>query len=268
MLPRLMESVARRLIIIIVATGTVSVIGGLVIGRYVIPDKGASPDTASVAPAATPSTAPTSSPPAASPTPTLVPKPDSAGGGSPDAASGSQVPGLPTRINEFGIPVGYPHNKSGAVSACANYVAGYLDPSNREPTRLREVFRSVTTQPSAADRISQRLVESNNGTAKNFDVSSVNSPNFLFRYRILGYAIDNFGSDEAKIRIWLNTNAGNLNGSPNFKPRDFWGTDLCSVNWNGSDWKLSDSDDGPDGPDPAEQRSEEFNSFLLIGAGA
>ncbi|WP_256788690.1 hypothetical protein [Frankia sp. AvcI1] len=265
-MPGLMESVARRLIIIIVATGTVSVIGGLVIGRYVIPDKGASPDTASVAPA--PSTTPTPSPAAIAPTPTLVPKPDSAEGKPADSASTSQIPGLPTRINEFGIPVGYPHNKPGAVSACANYVAGYLDPLNREPARLKEVFRSVSTQPSVADHISQRLIESNNGTAKNFGVPSINSPNFLFRYRVLGYAVDNFSPDEAKIRVWLNTNAGTLDGSPNFKPRDFWGTDLCSVNWNGSDWKLSDSNDGPDGPDPAEQRSEEFQNFLLIGAGA
>ncbi|SNQ51395.1 conserved hypothetical protein [Frankia canadensis] len=257
-----MDNVARRLIIIIVATGAVSVVTGVMIGRYAIPDKGASPDTASVAPAPTSEAKPTTA------TPTLIPTPGPTSAPSEVVDGQSQVPGLPMRVNEFKIPVGYPHNEPGAVSACANYVAAYSDASNREPARIREVFKSITTEDSVAERVSQRLVEANNGTAKNFGVSSVNSPNFVLQYRVLGYKVVESKSDEAKIYIWLNANAGVTDGTPETKPRDFWGTDLCTVQWRGSDWKLFDANDGPDGPDPAEQRSEEFRRFLLIGAGA
>lgn len=257
----LIDNVARRLIIIIVATGAVSVVAGVVIGRYAIPDKGSGPDTASVLPTPatpTPSAAATTLIPVPSPTP--APPADV-----PDDKS--QVQGLPTRLNSLRIPVGYPHNEPGAISACANYVAAYSDASNREPTRIREVFKSITTEGSVADRTSQRLIEANNGTAKNFGAPSVNAPNFVLQYRVLGYKVVESKPDEAKIYIWLNANAGVTDGAPESKPRDFWGTDLCTVQWRGSDWKLFDANDGPDGPDPAEQRSEEFRRFLLIGAG-
>ncbi|WP_462187219.1 hypothetical protein, partial [Frankia sp. CcWB2] len=221
-------------------TGTVSVIGGLVIGRYVVPDNGSNgSDTASVAP----QTSPSDTPPGVTPTLAPSPKPSSQPA---DTATPTSVPGVPTRINEFGIPVGYPRTEAGAVSACANYVSAYVKATNREPTRLKQIFRSIA-DPSTANRLSQLLIDVNNQTAKNFGVASVNSPDFQLIYRTLGYKVEKFNPNETKVYIWSNASAGIIGGSPNYKPRNFWGTDLCTVSWSGTDWKLSDATDGPDG---------------------
>ncbi|MCM3885942.1 hypothetical protein [Frankia sp. R82] len=259
----MIETVARRLIIIIVTTSTVGVLTGVVIGRYAIPNNPKSPDTASVAPLPTPT-----GPATTAPTATLVPSPEPTTA-TPEQPSDStsQIPGLPTRINQLGIPVGYPHSEAGAVSACANYVAAYTKDDNREPTRLHQVLRSISISNESADKLSQRLIDANAGTAKNFSIQSVYSPNFRLSFTVLGYKAAAYKSDRNTVTIWLNAVAGVINGNPDLQPRDFWGTDLCTIDWNGSDWRISDVNDGPDGPDPAEQRSEEFRRFLPIGAG-
>ncbi|KJE22806.1 hypothetical protein FF36_02784 [Frankia torreyi] len=262
-----MESVARRLIIIIVATGAVSVIGGVVIGRYVIPDKGASPDTASVAPAPAPSTAPATSPAAISPTPTLVPKPDSAEGKPLDSASGSQVPGLPARINEFGIPVGYPHTEAGAVSACANYDAITGTLRNREPSRIRKMYESIAL-PESSKRIADLIIKNDEDSAKAYDVPSIQSPNFSLIGRGTGYAVRSYNENEANVTIWGTIAFGIYgNPNPNLAPRQGWGTDFCQIVWNEGDWKLKDASDGPAQPDITERAAEGFKEFLLVGAG-
>lgn len=261
-----MESVARRLIIIIVATGTVSVIGGLVIGRYVIPDKGARPDTASVAPAPAPSTAPTSSP-ASSPTPALVPKPDSTEGKPVDAAGGSQVPGLPTRINEFGIPVGYPRTEAGAVSACANYDAITGTLRNREPSRIRKMYESIAL-PESSKRIADLIIQNDKDSAKAYGVPSIQTPNFSLIGRGVGYAVRSYNENEANVTIWGTIAFGIYgNSDPNLAPRQGWGTDFCQIVWNGEDWKLKDAGDGPAEPDITERAAEGFKEFRLVGAG-
>ncbi|CAJ58721.1 MULTISPECIES: hypothetical protein [Frankia] len=264
-MPGLMESVARRLIIIIVATGTVSVIGGLVIGRYVIPDKGASPDTASVAPA--PSTTPTPSPAAIAPTPTLVPKPDSAEGKPADSASTSQIPGLPTRINEFGIPIGYPRTEAGAVSACANYDAITGTLRNREPSRIRMMYDSIAL-PESSKRISDTIIKNDKDSAKAYGVPSIQSPDFSLIGRGIGYAVRSYNDNEANVTIWGTVAFGIYgNSDPNLAPRQGWGTDFCQIVWHEGDWKLKDAGDGPAEPDITQRAAESFKEFLLVGAG-
>ncbi len=259
-----MDVVAGRLTTVIGTACAASLLCGVLIGYLLIPDNNAAADSASAAPT-TPTTTLSNPSATAAASTTPAPTPATPASGTEDK---SEIAGLPIRTNEFGIPIQYPRTEQGAISACANYVSAYSDERNREPTRTKEIFRSIATNDPTADRISTRLIDARNKTAKNFGVTSINSPNFRLSYRILGYKVSEYKLDGARIYIWLNASAGTSDGGPDNKPQNFWGTDLCSLSWNGSDWKLSDASDGPNGPDPAEQRSEEFRSFLLIGAGA
>ncbi|KEZ35053.1 hypothetical protein E0F15_17225 [Frankia sp. B2] len=258
----LVEWAARRLIIIIVTTGTVSVIGGLVIGRYVVPDNGSNgPDTASVAP----QTSPSATPPGV--TPTLVPSPKPSSQPANTAATTS-VPGVPTRINEFGIPVGYPHTEAGAVSACANYDAITGNLRNREPSRIRSMFNSISATPESAKRLSEMIISNDMESAKAYGASSIQSPNFTLIGRIAGYAVRSYDENKADVTLWGAVAFGIYgNQNPNLAPRQGWGTDYCQVVWSSGDWKLKDEKDGPSEPAITERAAENFKEFLLVGAG-
>ncbi|ABD09431.1 hypothetical protein ThrDRAFT_00095 [Frankia casuarinae] len=257
----LVEWAARRLIIIIVTTGTVSVIGGLVIGRYVVPDNGSNgPDTASVAP----QTSPSATPPGV--TPTLVPSPKPSSQPANTAATTS-VPGVPTRINEFGIPVGYPHTEAGAVSACANYDRAYGNPANRTPSRVKDVFKSMAL-PEEADRLANTVISIDKENAKYFKLNSLQSPAVNWIGRVTGYTVRSYRNDEANITLWGLVGIGLYgNPDPRLAPHEGWGTDNCQVVWSSGDWKLKDASDGPWTPAITERAAESFRDFLLVGAG-
>jgi len=259
----LIDNVARRLIIIIVATGAVSVVAGVVIGRYAIPDKGSGPDTASVAPVPTP----TPTAPATVAVQVPSPSPSSAGEPNGGASDGNQVPGLPTHINQFGIPVGYPRTQAGAVSACANYDAINGNLRNREPSQIRKLYESVS-MPDSAKRLSDIIIENDKASAKAYGVPSIQAPNFGLLGRATGYSVRSYNENEANVTIWGIIAFGIYgNSDPNLAPREGWGTDFCQVVWSDGDWKLKDASDGPGQPDITDRAAEGFKEFLLVGAG-
>ncbi len=250
---------------VLVTASTVSVVAGVAIGRYAIPDKGASTDTATVPP----------TPGLATPTPTafpsaLVPAPNASGGADAGAsgAEASQVPGVPTRVNEFGIPVGYPRTQAGAVSACANYDAINGKPQNREPTTIRKLYGSVAS-PEVAKKLSDIIIENDKKSAKNYGVSSMQAPNFAFLGRALGYTLDRYNQNEANVTIWGVLGFGIYGSSDtNLAPREGWGTVTCRVAWTDGDWKLADAGDGPASPAITDRAAEAFKEFILVGAGS
>ena len=256
----LTEWATRRLIIVIVGTAAVTGVGATAFGRYVIP---AQPDGEAGNPAAP---APVVVSPPTGETPVVVPEPTE------DAAEEAQPTeegspfGAPTRLNEFGIPVGYPRTEAGAISACGNYVAAYGKVQNREPSRVHEVFRSIAL-PSAAERLANLIIEIDRENNETLGIDSLNSPNLNFNTRAAGYAVDSYSPDKARITIWWAVGIG-VYGSPDpqVAPRQGWGTDYCELEWNSGDWKLADAGDGPAGPQITERGAERFGHFVLVGA--
>ncbi|MCL9760738.1 hypothetical protein [Frankia sp. AiPa1] len=260
----MIETVARRLIIIIVATGTAGVLVGVVVGRYAVPNNPKSPDTASVAPSAVS----TASPAVTTPTATLVPNPQpSASSSAQTSDGGSQIAGVPTRTNEFGIPVGYPRDQAGAISACANYDRAWGVPANRVPSRIHDMFRSISL-PSDADRIANTILEVDKKNAEYLKVNSLQSPSVNWIGRVIGYSVTSYNENTANIRLWGIVGFGVYDSSnPELAPREGWGTDDCQVVWNSGDWKLTDAKDGPWTPAITERTAESFRDFILVGAG-
>ncbi len=254
----------RRLVGLLVATGAVTVTAGILIGRYAIP----SSHSVSIQGQPPPriDSRPTS---AASNTtsPTVVPGTSPTGSGTtapPAAHPTGQIPGMPTRINEFGIPVGYPHTEAGAISACGNYVAAYVDRRNRDASQLKKIFGSIST-PEAVDKLTDQINSADSTTAKNLGLTSINSPDMLFNIRPLGYSVKSFDSNRITISVWSTAAVGSYSNKENTTPQQSWGTDICTVTWQDGDWKLSNAGDGPNGPSLTERAAEGIGRFIYIG---
>ncbi|TCJ35416.1 hypothetical protein [Parafrankia sp. BMG5.11] len=255
----LAEWAIRRLIIVIVATATVSAIGAGALGFFMGRNSSDDGPKASADPEPV-SDVPTEAPPTG--TPAVVVPPSSEATAAP--AAGDSPIGAPTRVNQFGVPVGYPHTEAGAISACGNYIAATSMARNREHTRSHDLILSISDEETAK-RLSDLLSGIDAETAKNFGVPSVISPQFTLNHRVIGYRVSNFNGGESKVEVLSAIAAGVSGESPNLQPAMHWGTDICTINWDGSDWKLRDVSGGVEGHAMTERSSEAFERFALSG---
>ncbi len=255
----------RRLVVALAVTGTVAASLGVLVGSFLLPasDGGSRTDgNASAEPTAN-ITVPVAAAPSATARPSETAHPP--GTGEPGTTGGA-FPGAPTRINEFGVPVGYPHTEAGAISACGNYVSAYSDVRNREPTRIRQLFQSISL-PSATDSLADEITQIDRKNAQDYGVSSILAPNVNFNVRVAGFMVRSYAGDKASISVWGVSSFGIYgNGNVVTAPRQGWGTDHCELQWSSGDWKISSAGDGPAGPDIVERSSEGYGRFLLLGA--
>ncbi len=178
---------------------------------------------------------------------------------------GRQLPGMPTRINEFGIPVGYPHTEAGAISACGNYVAAYSFAYNREPSRIHAVLTSIS-EKKVVNKLADRIIEIDKVNTANYDSKSINDPRISFNSRILGFKIQQNTPDITTVSIWSSTSFGAYeNTNVSLLPQVRWGTDVCVVHWFDNDWKIADANDGPSGPFITERAAEGYQRFTYVG---
>ncbi|WP_084647221.1 RodZ family helix-turn-helix domain-containing protein [Parafrankia discariae] len=254
----LAEWAIRRLIIVIVATATVSAVGAGAFGFFVGRNSSDDGSKASADPEPT-SSVPTEAPPTGAPDVVVPPSSDAT-----TAPAADSPIGAPTRVNEFGVPVGYPHTEAGAISACGNYIAATSITRNREHTRSHDLILSISDEETAK-RLSDLLAEIDAETAKNFGVPSVISPQFTLNHRVIGYRVSNFSGEESKVEVLSAIAAGVSGASPDLQPAMHWGTDICTINWDGSDWKLRDVSGGVEGHAMTERSSEAFERFALSG---
>jgi hypothetical protein len=247
----------RRLVAALAVTGTFAMIGGVFVGYFVLP----APD----------SDTRTGGNMNARPTPNAtVPTVVAAhpGTANPSGTGSEAFPGAPTRINEFGVPVGYPHTEAGAISACGNYVSAYSDIRNREPTRIRQVLGSFSL-PEAATGVADFITKADQNIASRLGVPAVNDPNVNFNLRVLGFRVESFNEISSTISVWSVGGTGRY-GAPRqeVSPQQRWGTDSCTVRWLKNDWKLSGATDGPTGPLITERPGESIRRFAYIGGPA
>ncbi len=244
----------------------VALIVGLLLGRYLLP--------ASKAPVARSPVEPVGSArPNAEASTAVVARPSDGGTSQPGtnppqtpaaAPAGRGLPGMPTRTNEFGIPVGYPHTEAGAISACGNYVAAYIDRHNRDASQIRKIFASIGIA-DATDKLSDKVISADATTVRNFGLTSINSPQMSFNIRPIGYSVQSSKKDQVVVSVWSTAGVGLYADSGKLVPQQSWGTDICTVAWSDADWKLSDAGDGPNGPSITEQAAEGFERFIYVG---
>ncbi|WP_241842335.1 hypothetical protein [Pseudofrankia sp. BMG5.36] len=253
------EWATRRLALVIVATmvltTAVALPVGVLLGRHSTPGDNHQPLGASTRPA--------SLPPATA-TVAVVPSPTSAGVDHTAEPAGA-LPGTPSRVNEFGIPVGYPHTEAGAISACGNYVSAYSDVRNREPSRIRPVLNSIATGDTGK-QVSDRIIKSDQDNIKAAGANSITDPSLNFNLRVVGFSTKTSSRDSATISIWSVGGIGIYgNADQASAPQEFWGSDDCTVRWENGDWRLSAAVDGPGGPTITQRPGENFRRFSYIG---
>jgi hypothetical protein len=249
--------------------GTATTLLGVLFGRYVLPAP--KPNTAVTPAQGTPKgSARPSGDAFATKMPMIVPSGSSGGttqpGTSPSPAqAGHSLPGMPTRINEFGIPVGYPHTEAGAISACGNYISAIQEPGNRSKEKIYLTIESIAII-SSVELLSEKILNADIELAKKFFVFSINDPNFSFSLRAAGYKTLSSKSDDVTISIW-STSAIGIFGekNPALSPQEKWGTDICRVLWNDNDWKIFDANDGPAAPPITGREAETIERFTYVG---
>ncbi|WP_232425238.1 hypothetical protein [Pseudofrankia inefficax] len=195
---------------------------------------------------------------------TVVPSATSDGADNTAEPAGA-LPGAPSHVNEFGIPVGYPHTEPGAISACGNYVSAYSDVRNREPSRIRAVLGSIATS-SASKTISDQIIKADDANAKAAGANSISDPGLNFNLRVVGFSAKDSTANSATVSIWSVGGIGMYSNTDiTAAPREVWGSDDCTVTWTNGDWKLSAATDGPDGPAITQRPGEDFRRFFYIG---
>ncbi len=257
----------RRFVGILVATGAVIMTAGVLFGRYVVPASGSTGTRERPVPraGAQPSVGahPTTGASGAA-TPVVVPRPGESKATTPPAQAAGLLPGTPTRVNEFGIPVGYPHSEAGAISACGNYVNAYVDRRNRDASQIKKIFNAISF-PEVADKLAERIISADSTTAKNFGLTSVNSPQMSFNIRPAGYSVQSASTNQAVVSVWSTAGVGIYSDGGKLAPQQSWGTDICTVIWQDGDWKLSDAGDGPNSPSITDRSAEAFERFIYVG---
>ncbi len=241
---------------------------GVLFGRYVVPASGSTGTRERPVPraGAQPSVGahPTTGASDAA-TPVVVPRPGESKATTPPAQAAGLLPGTPTRVNEFGIPVGYPHSEAGAISACGNYISAIQNPGNRSKSKIISVFQSIAL-PDTVDPLSKKILDADSSTAKQFGIPSINDPKFGFNLRVVGYRTLANKDDDATISVWSTSSIGVYgNDTSRPSPQEKWGTDICKVSWQGNDWKLADANDGPDAPAITSRESEAIQRFAYVG---
>jgi len=254
------EWATRRLVLVIVVTAAlaaaVALPAGILLGRH----SGSDTDNRSLGASASSASSPTTTPAA-----TVVPSPTPAGVDHTAEPTGA-LPGAPSRVNEFGIPVGYPHTEAGAISACGNYVSAYSDVRNREPSRIRLVLKSIATA-GATTQVSDRIIKADQENSRSVGANSISDPSLNFNLRVVGFNVKTSSRDVTTISIWAVGGIGvygNTDGTSG--PSEIWGSDDCTVQWKDGDWRLSAAVDGSDGPTITQRPGENFRRFSYIGS--
>ena len=165
----------------------------------------------------------------------------------PPAGDRQPAPVGPTR-EVAGVPVGYRHNRAGAVAAATAYVTAFDGAVMFDADRRAEVLDAIAAHRTRA-ALEQHMAKGAALMANRLNLS----PSLLQRGQAVvrdipaGYQVSSYDGNTATVRVWT---AGVMAIPGRTQPPDPWGTATVRLVWESGDWKLSDltSQDGPTPP--------------------
>ncbi len=116
-----------------------------------------------------------------------------------------------------------------------------------------------------ANKLAAKISAADKKNAEDYNVSTVTSPAVNFDIRVAGYQVKSHKVNAATVLVWSSASFGVYGSTDELAPQERWGTDECSVAWNNGDWRLSNSGDGPDGPDISERAADGYERFTYVG---
>jgi hypothetical protein len=162
-----------------------------------------------------------------------------------EAAASSRVG--PRRF-EAGVGVGYAHSSQGAVAAAANYTR-VLSSDLILDTSSRRAAIDALAAPEARSRLQktfdQAVVPLRQGLGVGDGASG--SAQVLLRATPVGWRVERYDSETAKVAIWVTSVGGSIGGTVPAPIREGWGTTTVTLRWVDGDWKqvASTTTDGP-----------------------
>jgi hypothetical protein len=223
-------------LVTLVLLAVVLFLGGMVIGRASMTGgrQGGGAATATTAPAAS-----------STPSPTVAASPGTAAAAPAEAAAATRVG--PRRF-EAGVGVGYAHSQQGAVAAAANFTRVLSSDLILDTSRRRAAIAALAA-PAAKARLQRTFDQAVVSLRQGLGVSdSANDgTQVLLRATPVGWRVEDYGDDTAKVAIWVTSVGGSIGGTVAAPIREGWGTTTVELRWVGDDWKLAESTttDGP-----------------------
>lgn len=176
-------------------------------------------------------------------------------GGSEPAAAQTPEPasGLPpTDRSVLGVPVGYPHTRSGAESAATNYAVAYGSAAMFQRGARHRIIRAIA-DPDQLSTLQAQLDTSfaSLTTAFGLDAAGDAPRGQVFVYRTLpvGTYLASYHGDTASVEVWTNGLVGLAGGSTSKPVVEAWNTVTVNLRWTDGDWRWV-SFSQRDGPTP------------------
>ena len=150
----------------------------------------------------------------------------------------------PTQTVE-GVPTGYARSEAGAVAAATAYVTALSGPLVLDADRVEKVLNVIVAPDARAGLVrAYRQVALQGRQRLGLDASP--QPSFVFRGSAVGYRVDRYTDDEARVAVWTISVAGSSAGVP---VRESWTTTTARLRWLRGDWRVA-SLDTVGGPTP------------------
>jgi hypothetical protein len=143
------------------------------------------------------------------------------------------------------------HTRAGAVAAAARSITAFAGNVLLEPSRLRFLVGRIASSGSRAQLI-EAFEEASAQTRAKLGADTVPRPVILLRAVPLGYRVERYSTDEARIAVWY---VGIVGSGATIQPQQSWRTQTVSLVWERDNWKVSSFASSP-GPTPALSTAE------------
>ena len=174
-------------------------------------------------------------------------------GGTTAAASGGATANSATQgaaqSTRDGIPVGYPHSQSGAISAAVNYEMARSTASYFTNTASRNAVLSVIMAPESLTSEESTEAQTTASVLSNLGLSQGQTSSLMVRSAPMGDKVDAYASNVTTVEVWMAGVVGVTDNSSALTPTASWDTYTYTLTWINGDWK-AESISAADGPTP------------------
>ena len=152
-------------------------------------------------------------------------------------------------------------SRSGAVVAATSHLDALGGSTLLDPARLQRTVRSIASS-AALPTLESAYREAARTAREQLGAGKTPEPILILRAAPVGYRIESFSADAARISIWR---VGIVGSGATVEPQQSWRTETVSLVWEKGDWKVAAlrSSPGPTPPlgTPAATPSDLFTSI-------
>ena len=136
-------------------------------------------------------------------------------------------------------------SRSGAVVAATSHLEALGGSTLLDPARLERTVRSIASS-TALPTLESAYREAARTARKQLGAGTIPVPILILRAAPVGYRIESFSMDAARISVWR---VGIVGSGATVEPQQSWRTETVSLVWEKGDWKVAALRSSP-GPTP------------------